>query len=229
MKLTFILLIPTSNTAQNKKYIKRYINAGPMVGAPQMREVTFWVQLRKKAKVQIQYWEVGNKKKRYSTAIAQTLPSRAYVVHLRGDCLQPGKVYEYQLLINNRKIKWPYPMRFQTPPLWYRRIKEAPNFRFALGSCAFINDGLYDYKGKPYGGDYQIFSHIYTHHPQFMLWLGDNVYFRESDWTSRTGMIYRYTHDRSIPELQPLLNCSGHIAIWDDHDFGPNDSSSDFI
>jgi alkaline phosphatase D len=57
-----------------------------------------------------------------------------------------------------------------------------------------------------------------------MLWLGDNVYLRESDWYTRTGVLHRYTHGRSLPELQPLLGSTHNYAIWDDHDYGPNDS-----
>ena len=61
-----------------------------------------------------------------------------------------------------------------------------------------------------------------------MLWLGDNVYFREPD-DSRTGVYHRYTHDRSLSELQPLLGSVHHYAIWDDHDYGPNNSDRSFI
>ena len=61
-----------------------------------------------------------------------------------------------------------------------------------------------------------------------MLWLGDNTYLRESDWNSRTGIVHRYSHTRSLPELQPLLGSTHHYAIWDDHDFGPNDSDGSF-
>lgn len=61
-----------------------------------------------------------------------------------------------------------------------------------------------------------------------MLWLGDNTYLREPDWNTRTGILYRNTHSRSLPELQPLLASTHHYAIWDDHDFGPNDSDGSF-
>jgi alkaline phosphatase D len=42
-------------------------------------------------------------------------------------------------------------------------------------------------------------------------------------------MLYRYTHARSQPELQPLLASTAHYAIWDDHDYGPNDSDGTFV
>jgi alkaline phosphatase D len=61
-----------------------------------------------------------------------------------------------------------------------------------------------------------------------MVWGGDNTYLREPDWNTRTGILYRNTHTRSLPEMQPLLGSTHHYAIWDDHDFGPNDSDRGF-
>jgi alkaline phosphatase D len=33
---------------------------------------------------------------------------------------------------------------------------------------------------------------------------------------------------RAMPELQTLLSATTHVAVWDDHDFGPNDSDGSF-
>jgi alkaline phosphatase D len=93
-----------------------------------------------------------------------------------------------------------------------------------MGSCAYINEPGTDREGgRPYGGDYQIFESIYEKSPDLMLWLGDNVYYRENEYESRTGMLRRWTADRALPELQPLLTQAIHYASWDDHDYGPND------
>ncbi len=70
---------------------------------------------------------------------------------------------------------------------------------------------------------------MHKHQADLMLWLGDNVYFREADWNSWTGIIKRYTNSRSLPELQPLLASTHHYAIWDDHDYGPNDSDKGYF
>jgi alkaline phosphatase D len=61
-----------------------------------------------------------------------------------------------------------------------------------------------------------------------MLWLGDNVYFREPEWTSLEAMSARYRAYRAMPELRWLARTGSHLAIWDDHDFGPNDSDGSF-
>ena len=62
-----------------------------------------------------------------------------------------------------------------------------------------------------------------------MLWLGDNIYLREVDFESKSGVIYRYMHSRSIPSLSNLLAYCPNYAIWDDHDFGPNDSNGSYV
>ena len=62
-----------------------------------------------------------------------------------------------------------------------------------------------------------------------MLWLGDNVYFREPEWTSPEGMSARYRAYRQLPALQRLWRSTAHVAIWDDHDYGPNDGDASFV
>ena len=42
-------------------------------------------------------------------------------------------------------------------------------------------------------------------------------------------MLHRYTHSRNISALQQLLANTPQYAIWDDHDFGPNNSDGSFI
>ena len=63
--------------------------------------------------------------------------------------------------------------------------------------------------------------------PDFMLWGGDNFYYREPDYT-RTGMIHRNDHARAVKSMQPLLANVHQYAICDDHDYGPNDSDRSF-
>ncbi len=56
-----------------------------------------------------------------------------------------------------------------------------------------------------------------------MLWLGDNWYTREVDYQGEWGLWYRAWRDRSMPVLQNFWSSMPHLAIWDDHDYGPND------
>ena len=51
---------------------------------------------------------------------------------------------------------------------------------------------------------------------------------REPEYTSREGINRRYRFYRSHPRMEKLLTAAPHVAIWDDHDFGPNDSDASF-
>lgn len=203
------------------------LQSGPMVGYSQMREVAIWVQTKKSADVKIIYYDEEHPDKKYETNKVKTEKKDGYTAHLIADQLEPGRKYSYKLLINGVNEKINYPLEFQTQKLWQWRT-DPPEFSFVTGSCAYINEEEFDRPGTPYGGQYEIFKSIYEKKPDFMVWLGDDVYFREADWAARSSMIKRYTHTRSLKELQPLLGSVHHYAIWDDHDFGPNNSDRSF-
>lgn len=203
------------------------LQSGPMVGFGDMREVLLWVQTTREATVKFRYFEEGAPATARETAEVQTQKQTAYTAKLYADQVQPGRRYTYELFINGRKVERPYPLRFQTQTLWQWRT-DPPPFKMVIGSCFYVNETEYDRPGQPYGGEFQILDHIYRQQPDLMLWLGDNVYLREVDWNTRTGIMQRYTHTRSLPELQPLLGSIHHYAIWDDHDFGPNNSDRSF-
>jgi alkaline phosphatase D len=63
----------------------------------------------------------------------------------------------------------------------------------------------------------------------FMLWLGDAWYTREVDYSSEWGLWYRASRDRATPVLQPFLRSMPQLAIWDDHDYGPNNMGGQYI
>jgi alkaline phosphatase D len=193
-----------------------------------MREVMLWAQTTGAADVHFVYWDSAAPGVRHRTAGATTTNADAFTTKQIADRVEPGKVYGYEVIVNGRRISRPYPLRFQTQKLWQWR-EEPPAFRIALGSCAYVNEPEYDRPGNPYGGGLEIFTSIARTKPDAMLWLGDNVYLREVDWYTRTGILARYTHSRSIPELQPLLASTHHYATWDDHDFGPNNSDRSWI
>jgi alkaline phosphatase D len=206
---------------------EKYLQSGPMVGYSEMREVLLWVQTNTGARVKFVYFEEGNPSEKHQTEETVTEKQTAYTAKLTAENLEPGKVYQYELYINNKPINLPYPLKFQTRKLWQWR-GDPPDFKFVTGSCNYVNDPPYDRPGTPYGDNYEIFTAIYNQQPDMMLWLGDNSYLREVDWYSRSGILYRNTHTRSLPELQPLLASVHHYAIWDDHDYGPNNSDRSF-
>lgn len=201
---------------------------GPMLGYNTYREQALWVQTEKAAKVEFAYRPLGLGSAWLKSAAVNTKESKAFVAEVILVNLSPGTTYEYLVHLNGKATPAIGNQQFTTQTIWAYRT-DPPNYQFTIGSCAYINELATDRNGKPYGGDYQIFTSIAENQPKFMLWLGDNVYFRESDWSSKSGMQHRYTHSRHIPELKTLLANAPQYAIWDDHDFGPNNSDRSFI
>lgn len=226
-KLTIYTLLLFIISYSQILFSQSLLQSGPMVGYSAMREVGLWVQTKSEAEVFIKYWNTKNPDSKLSTNKIKTMSQNGFTAKLVADNLEPGEVYNYELYINNKKVQTNYELKFQTQKLWQWR-EDPPEFSFVTGSCFYVNEEKYDRPGKPYGNDYQIITSIYKSKPDFMLWLGDNYYLREADWDSWFGILHRITHTRSIPELQPLLGSVHHYAIWDDHDFGPNNSDRGF-
>jgi alkaline phosphatase D len=202
--------------------------SGPMVGYSEMREALLWVQTNGPAQVYFEYQIKDKPESRTRTSIYLTNQKEAYTAHLIADQVQPGNTYIYKVFINGQEAKRDYPLTFKTPPLWQYRT-DPPEMTIALGSCTYVNEPRYDRPGDGYGGEYEIFTAISEKKADMMLWLGDNVYFREPDFYTLTGMIHRYTHTRHIPEMQALLGSTANYAIWDDHDYGPNNSDRTYV
>jgi alkaline phosphatase D len=137
-----------------------------------------------------------------------------------------GKKYEYEVLVNGKKMAFDYTLEFQTQELWQYR-KDPPAFSFIFGTCNYVNEEATDRPGRGYGGADEVYAAMHAKKPDFMLWGGDNFYYREPDYT-RTGMIHRNDHARAVKSMQPLLANVHQYAIWDDHDYGPNDADRSF-
>ncbi len=201
------------------------IKSGPMLGYSEMKEVLVWVQTEKPAQVHLLYWEKGDKSI-HKTDPVQTSKANAYIARIIADEVSMGKRYEYEVWVNNKKMSFDYPLEFQTQELWQYR-KDPPAFSFLFGTCNYVNEEATDRPGRPYGGADEVYAAMYAKKPDFMIWGGDNFYYREPDYT-RTGMIHRNDHARSVKSIQPLLANVHHYAIWDDHDYGPNDADRSF-
>jgi len=218
---TLLLLCPLLLSAQD------LIKSGPMKGYTEMREALIWVQMEQACIVELVYWPDTMPEREYRSLAKAAAPENANVVHLVADSVEPGVTYGYAIYANGKNQTQDRELTFSSQALWQYRT-DPPKLKIALGSCAYINEEKYDRPGKSYGSTYQIFETIADQNPDMMLWLGDNIYLREVDWFSRSGIQRRYTHTRSLPEMQRLLATANHYAIWDDHDYGPNDATRTF-
>ncbi len=200
--------------------------AGPMLGYIEHREVLIWMEVAADVKkVQLVYHEKSLPLATYKIDYKGLLGKTYNPIKIKLSDLKMNSVYEYSIYLNDKKVELPFATTFKTMDLWEWR-KPAPDFSFLIGSCTYLNDSLYDRPGKPYGGTTQIFKSMESNPSDFMIWSGDNLYYREADYSSEGGMQYRCSHDFSTASLQQLRASRANYAIWDDHDFGPDDSNS---
>ena len=196
-----------------------------MIGHVSMRSVQLWIQTKDVENVFVKY-KATNSSQWSKTAPQSTSRESAFTAHVALDNLEPGTDYEVIFVVGGEDMSEALDVRTQL--LWDYRM-DPPPFSFVTGSCAYINEPQYDRPGKPYGGGYEIFESMAADDPDMMLWLGDNIYLREVDFQSYSGFVHRYSHARQTPEMASLLKECPNYAIWDDHDFGPNDSDGSWI
>lgn len=230
------------------------MTAGPMIGHTELRSATLWLAHAPIQHIIVTYAPASGadtlppstgSRLVPGTGLRETVQSTAGKTKLTlsgGDLEQdgteqivlrdllPGTVYNYELTLVRSKDKSAETRKgsFTTQSLWQWR-KPAPDFSFLAGSCAYFNEPAFDRPGKPYGGDSSIFLTMAKTPADFMLWLGDNWYTRDVDYYSASGLRYRAHHDRSLPILQPLLKAMPQYAVWDDHDYGPNDFGASYV
>lgn len=199
-----------------------------MLGYVEHREAAVWVEADAKVnKIGLEYWpknKPADKKIQYFKGVLKLKNNPITFVLPE---LQMNTIYQYQFEIDGKPI---FPSRiyeFKTKDLWEWR-KPAPDFKFLFGSCVYLNDSVFDRPGKPYGQNPVILEKMADTEADFNIWGGDNLYLREADYSSASGIEYRYSHDRATKEYQRVLSSRPNYAIWDDHDYGPNDSNHSF-
>ncbi|VAW33076.1 Phosphodiesterase/alkaline phosphatase D, partial [hydrothermal vent metagenome] len=204
------------------------LKSGPMLGHTALRGVNIWLETKDPASIKIKYWQNGHKKDaKYQSATTNKDTYNMHTFKLSG--LQPGLDYHYQIWVNKKPVqKRKETFSFKTQQLWMWRT-DPPKFSVLTGSCNFGNEEAHDRAGTPYGGGYEIFDTLAKQDADMMLWLGDNWYYRDVDYDAEQNMIYRASKDKGRDFLQPVFQKFANYAIWDDHDFGADNSGGYFI
>jgi alkaline phosphatase D len=199
------------------------------------------VQIDREAELQLYYAPIDEPTDKNVSPIVTTRAGHAFTATLLAHGLEPGTTYSYEIYMNGEALEVKPPsskdldisesqsLTFTTQELWQYRT-DPPDFSFLMGSCLYTNDPAYDRPGRPYGQPSDtLFSSMSKLSGDFMLWLGDNIYLRTPDFDSHTGIYHRYTDFKTQPYIQPFWAQMHHYAIWDDHDFGPNNSDRAYI
>ena len=218
--ITALLFISLFTFSQSK------IVSGPMLGPVELRDAKVWVEVSPEVRsVSLQYnrkGETAMKTVVYKGMLGNDFNPVTFTI----GGLEYNTTYQYKIIADGKSTN--ANGEFTTKDLWQWR-KPAPDFSFLTGSCAYFNQPQYDRPGKPYGGDSSIFETMAKEKSAFMVWLGDEWYTREVDYYSDWGLYYRASHDRAIPVMQPFLKAMPQFAMWDDHDYGPNDIGKQYI
>lgn len=97
------------------------------------------------------------------------------------------------------------------------------DWTFHIGSCAMRAFPFYLWS-------FQIFNTMEQRPSDFMIWTGDHVYMLKPwQWDTKDAMRKAYTIQRNDTRLASYMKSRPQYAIWDDHDFGPNNSGAEFF
>lgn len=195
--------------------------AGPMAGVSARDTVTIWLMSDADARVRLDYWPADEPGRVASSPPVSATSATSRAVQIRLEHLTPATRYQYRVVLDGRA---------QNPRFGFVTQSgdgRAPrDFSLATGSCSYLGDSPSDGSA----GEFRIFDAIAARKPDLMLWLGDTIYYRDQDFDgdAATRMNARWLATRTYPPLQRLLQTGHHYAIWDDHDYGPDNSDRGF-
>jgi alkaline phosphatase D len=210
--VTLAALIVASLGAASKPSATGYARVlhGPMIGAVTPDQIDVWVRVSGPNDVQIEYGPATGGAELRRTPIQRARKEDDYAVVVPVRDLAAGTAYRYRVIVAGAPDMNQEPMGFfvaNTAPASGERAA----FSVAFGSCVRVER----HPVQP------IWSSIQARRPDLMFWLGDNIY---ADTLDPDILAECYQRQRGLPELQSLLRSVPQLAIWDDHDYGLNDS-----
>ena len=178
---------------------------GPLLGCVTDREARFWVRTAQSANIHVTVIEANTNQTSFSSETVTTGPQSDYTAIARVSGLKPNTRYTYQVYIDRVAVDEMY--SFSTfPPQG-----EPATFEIGFGGCS---------------GYTPWHEHIWRTIAQYefplFLQTGDNVYIDDPE--RHTINEFCYYRRQSRPEYKALTAATSIAAIWDDHDFGDNDS-----
>lgn len=178
---------------------------GPMVGDVGPTHITVW-DASGPYSLAVEYSESREFDAPKTSAAVVTSEADDLCAVVRVDGLKPGTHYWYRVLVDGIAD------RYQSVPYETRTAPAGPaDFRVAFGSCArIVRDA-----------EQRIFDVVSREAPDLFLWLGDNVY---ADAESALAIADEMRRQRDVPRARAVARSIPQLAIWDDHDFGYNNS-----
>ena len=178
---------------------------GPLLGDVTDRQAAVWVRTSEEKAVAVRWWPVEAPDSVQTSASVQTDAAEDYTATVEIEGLRPNTAYAYEVLVGGTAA--PRTWTFRTMPADGRPGR----FTIAFGGCA----GYTPWHER-------MWHTIAAQNPLAFLFLGDNVYIDHP--TLPDVQRYVYYRRQSRPEYRTLTATTPIFAIWDDHDFGENDS-----
>jgi alkaline phosphatase D len=178
---------------------------GPMTGSVTGNSAKVWIRTFQKKSFEVIVAEDSLIKTPVGTFTGQTYKRDDYTGMARITGLQPNTKYYYSVKIGGVQVG---PVAsFHTFPA----TGEVGIQKIVFGGGAFYNPDL----------EY-IWEIIAKQKPDLFLGMGDNVYIDHPDLPEVQKFCY-YQRESS-PEYREMLESVPYFSVWDDHDFGVNDS-----
>lgn len=202
--LAFLAALPRRLYAATLGYPR--LLDGPMIGATTPGSFRVWSRASGAFGVAVEYATQRDFSDARTTASAAATQENDLCTTVEVTGLKPDTDYFYRVKTDGIDDRHqPLPYRTRTAPDRPRPI------RIAFGSCARVQ--LYP--------EQPVFEAIAAMEPDLFLWLGDNIY---ADSDSETAYSTLYSRQRNVAALVPFLRSVPQLAVWDDHDFGYNNS-----
>jgi len=180
---------------------------GPLVGNVGGSTGSFWVRTATKTSVQVTVAEATSGEVVAKSSTVESDPKEDFTAVANVFGLEPDTEYVYQVWLDGQACVSPNKQQFRTLPA----KGSAAKFVIAFGGGAGYvppNERMWNTIG--------------SFDPQAILLFGDNVYIDDPE--SVVMQQYTYHRRQSRPEWRKLTARSPVYTIWDDHDFGTNDS-----
>lgn len=227
MKFLFTLcfgisLVVHSFGQDNLSQASGQLLSGPMVGHTTSSMASIWVETDQPSEVKIHYWvESGSMPIFQRFAQGRTDEDAPHTGTIKLEDLPARGLVHYELEIDGKAIRPQTVQSFILMP----DAESLPDFKVAFASC--INTIRVPLQ--------PIWTQVAIYRPDALFLIGDNNYMpmrtsayeaSESTVKFALGRYHRYLRD--VPGLRSVLATTPTYGIWDDHDFGPNNSDRTF-
>ncbi|MBS3776960.1 MAG: alkaline phosphatase D family protein [Bacteroidales bacterium] len=206
------LLKPLVNSEPFRQRMKDngpYLLHGPMLSNVTDSRAEFWVRTFRENSVSVVVKELG-KDKTIQSETVETDASRDYTATIPVTGLEANTEYQYIVVVGDKEIgnkatdkRWV----FRTYPQTGEPTTLAVGFGGGAGYTPFYN---------------HMWNTLSARWLPAFLFLGDNVYIDHPKYPQVQDYCYYRRH--SSAEYKNFIARTSIYAIWDDHDFGQNDS-----